>query len=559
MLNIQNVQRTGLGKSYRSSDSSGGAPNPDNFSTPGIRSQGGLNAQTNGTTPASPAVPTSQTNDILILMCFCQNTNTDFATPTDWNLISQINAGDHKVAFFWKRHDGSESSPSVTNAGWTSTNVLAAKIDAYSGCRTSGTPYEALDTNSSGSGALAGADVVTTGLKRLALQLWGRLANTASAPDAVWTESYDAGTSGGGGCRFYVDSREVIWPGTVPAASRGGTTVSYAMAGIALIGDGPDYTPPAVDFRQGLWVWDFITTVVGVANEENILLNECINTGITDLYCYTFASELVANATAIRAFIARCSILNIRVWGLDGAREYFSDLDGPQQLVDDLAAIITFNSASDPDEKFYGFHIDQEPADLGDGLAFHNGIAQSALSTVPASGVWQDTEALDREMLMRDWITTHQLLIGTCHDNGLKLSSALTTFLDDYFGEPVTCTFNGVTQNVFLHLASYIDTIALMSYSTNPSSVVQRITYELAQQNLSAEIGFALESMTGVGSGISYGDTVGKQSKAALNTDKNITKALFAGQPNFLWFNYHDWEGWKALDPASNDTSDPTA
>lgn len=309
-------------------------------------------------------------------------------------------------------------------------------------------------------------------------------------------------------------------------------------------------------YRTGMWVWDFISTVIGDANEENILLNECINSGITDLYCYTFASEIQSGYSELRSFIGKCTTLGIHVWGLDGARAYFSDLDGPQQLFDDVDAINAYNMDSVPDERFYGLMIDIEPPDSGLGQSFHNGIPSSGLSTTPGSGVWQDTEALDREYLMRDWVDIHKNLLAYCHGRDMKMASSITTFLDNYFGEPIECTYDGTTQNVFLHLKNHTDLIALMSYNTNPSTVINRVAYELSHSEL-PPIGFSAESHTGVGSGISYGDTVGKQTKDAMLEDKELIEYHFLDNLYQTMFNIHDWEGYKALSPVSNDTSSP--
>src|SRR5690606_29798803 len=42
-------------------------------------------------------------------------------------------------------------------------------------------------------------------------------------------------------------------------------------------GTSDDWKPVASPFKVGLWVWDFMDTVVGDADEENILLNECLD------------------------------------------------------------------------------------------------------------------------------------------------------------------------------------------------------------------------------------------------------------------------------------------
>ncbi len=166
---------------------------------------------------------------------------------------------------------------------------------------------------------------------------------------------------------------------------------------------------------------------------------------------------------------------------------------------------------------------------------------------------------------MRDWVEMHRQCKARCANNGLLFASALPTWFDDYFGEPITCTYDHndgagpVGQNIFLHLARYIDVICVMSYVTSTAKLVDRIRYEAeaAAAMPSIQIGNSIETVAGVGQGISYGDTRGKQTKAAALADLNAAAAMYSGLPAYNWTNIHDWSGWKALSPASTDTSIP--
>ncbi len=324
---------------------------------------------------------------------------------------------------------------------------------------------------------------------------------------------------------------------------------------------------PAKTTRRGLWVWDY-TTVIATTNETNILLNECVNSSITDLYCFTTEALITANAAAMRGFNAQANGLGIRVWGLDGDRDYFSDGSGYSNLFANIDAVIAFNAASTTAEKFCGFQIDNEPPDNNGFTTFHNDIASSALSTTPGSGLWQSTQELDREYLMRDWVEMHKQCKSRCANNGLLFASALPNWFDAYFGEPITCIFDhldgagAISQNVFLHLARYIDVGASMTYVTTASKLIEKIRYEVNRANTivpPTQIGNSIETVTGVGSGASYGDTVGKQTKAAALADLATAAAAYSGDPAYSWTNIHDWSGWKALSPASTNTSTPTS
>jgi len=527
----------------------------DFVALPAWKANGSVGAVTTGTTVSGP-LPTYAAGDILTALLICRGSSTAFTMPAGWEEAGQLTVSGNQFALFWRRATASESAPTVTNAGRTSTNLLSAQLTSWSGCGTTGTPFEGLVSNSSASGVLTGADVTATG-RRLAVQLWVRGANTASAPDGEWAERLDQGTGGGGACRYMADTATVEYAGTMPACSRGSSAQLYAMFGLAFIGVGSDLAASPNTLRRGLWVWDSITTVLGVTNEENILLNECVNSGITDLYLYSPLASFSTDAADFRSFIARATALDIRCWGMDGFRGWFSDGDGPQELYDTIDAMIAYNAASAADERFAGFHIDQEPADLDTFTAFHNGVASSALSAVAASGDWQDTEVLDREYLMRDWVEIHAECRSRLNAAGALLGTALPTWFDDYFGEPVTCTYGGTTQNVFLHLAANADDLVIMNYNTNPLSQISRIGYELPASL--AALSTAIETHTGPGTGVSYADTVGKQTKAAALADLATVRARYSDYPRFFGDAIHDWEGWKALSPTSADTSDPLA
>lgn len=201
---------------------------------PAFKASGAVGAATTGTTVSAP-LPTYAANDILIIQAICRSSVTAFSAISGWTEITQFTVDTHRVGFWWKRSSASESAPTVTNAGRTSTNLISAQMSSWSGCKATGTPYEGLGNNSSASGVLAGVAVLTAGVKRLALQLWIRGANSASAPDGEWTERLDQGTSGGGACRHMIDSAPVNNARTVAACSRGSSAQLFGMIGLALI------------------------------------------------------------------------------------------------------------------------------------------------------------------------------------------------------------------------------------------------------------------------------------------------------------------------------------
>ena len=126
--------------------------------TPAWRANGTVGAVTSGTTVNGP-LPTNSEFDILLAKAICRGSSTAFSFSAGWTEIAQLTVGGNKFAWFWRRATASESAPVVTNAGRTSTNLLSAQLVSISGCKRTGTPFEAVNTNSSASGALTGVAV----------------------------------------------------------------------------------------------------------------------------------------------------------------------------------------------------------------------------------------------------------------------------------------------------------------------------------------------------------------------------------------------------------------
>ncbi|MFN3402974.1 MAG: Ig-like domain-containing protein [Cytophagaceae bacterium] len=318
----------------------------------------------------------------------------------------------------------------------------------------------------------------------------------------------------------------------------------------------------AQTFRKGLWIWD-TSTLIGNSTQVNIVLNQCKEDKTTDIYIYAYGFLSGTAGTNMRSFISKAKCLNINVWAMDGYRGYFSDWYGPSGYYNFINQVISFNNASTANQKFFGIQGDNEPHD-GQGeprSSFHNGIPDSQLNKT-GGGVWQSTQALDREHLMRDFIKTTETAYNTCHANGLLYGQAMVSWLDNYYGEPVYCTYNGVRKQVMEHIMNYLDDYFIMSYNTNPNSVIDRVKGELAYASTlpassRPRVWAGAETHCGVGTNVSYCDTPGKNSKTTVNNDIITIENNLKNYAAYAGFNIHDWQGWKGLSPASTNSSDP--
>lgn len=103
----------------------------------------GVGASASGTGDVTPALYTGHRKDDIIFMAVQSSAQTP-ATPTDYKKTGPYvgfggaaSAGATRLTCFWKRHDGSESDPTITDTG----DHTLAVIIGIRGCVTTGNPF----------------------------------------------------------------------------------------------------------------------------------------------------------------------------------------------------------------------------------------------------------------------------------------------------------------------------------------------------------------------------------------------------------------------------------
>ncbi|MCO6501227.1 MAG: hypothetical protein J5I47_12740 [Vicingus serpentipes] len=208
---------------------------------------------------------------------------------------------------------------------------------------------------------------------------------------------------------------------------------------------------------RGLWVWN-TSAIIASTTEVNKLINQCVADGTTDIYLYAYGMLTGSNKNNMQGFISKANCNNINVWAMDGYRGYFADWYGRSGFINFINTVIEYNATSTIDQQFIGVQGDNEPQD-GQGEpqgTFHNGIKGSLLNS-SGGGVWQATEVLDREYLMRDWVDMTKEAYDTCHSHNLRYGQAMVSWLDDYYGEEIYCTYNSQYKPVVEHMMDYLD------------------------------------------------------------------------------------------------------
>jgi hypothetical protein len=300
----------------------------------------------------------------------------------------------------------------------------------------------------------------------------------------------------------------------------------------------------------GMYVWT-TDQILSDDVEQARFLNEIRACGCTQVYLYMKPRWWESFRVPLENLISALWNGNIIAYAMDGYRGYFSDAYGPSQLYSGINNMLAYNSSIF--HRFVGFMLDLEPQDgQGDGLPlFHNEIAETKLTKA---------QKADRNKLIVDWLTIHNIVWSMMQSANLRLGASLPSWTDSYYGEPMTARWQGLTQDITRFFMAMTDDYCVMSYNTNPTNAANRIIPKL---QYAATLGHAprvfggVETHLGVGSGVSYADTPPKNSKQAVLTDLNVVYSALDQYPTFAGMNIHDWVGWRMLPLAGSNTAVP--
>ncbi|KAK0364935.1 hypothetical protein LTR12_005623 [Friedmanniomyces endolithicus] len=293
-----------------------------------------------------------------------------------------------------------------------------------------------------------------------------------------------------------------------------------------------------------MWIWNSVAILASSAETDQVFTG-ALDAGVTELYLYMAPHNYGPQKPQLQTFISRATTSGLDVWALDGDRAYFPDAAGPSNFYHGIENLIAYNAAVAPHEQFLGFQADNEPQDHADYRTFHNGIPDSNLSHVPGTGLWQPTQAQDREMLLCSWLSMHETASRLLHAQGLRFGAAMPWWTEAYEGEELGVSFppegaGGRRQSVMKHMMGLVDEYVVMSYYTDPAEAVRRVEVQAAFASGMAGVGrprvfAAVEVAPGVGRRVSYGDTEGKNSRAVVLRDVGVIEEVDAGLTNRLW------------------------
>lgn len=308
------------------------------------------------------------------------------------------------------------------------------------------------------------------------------------------------------------------------------------------------------ELTRGIWVWN-TADILSSTSQICDLVEGTQHIGISDIYLYMAPSFYSQYKAALQNLISKTTSAGMRVWGLDGDRGYLDDSAGPSDFYASIENLIAYNCSVTADERFFGLQADIEPQDVGPYKTFHNDIPDSALSTEPFTGKWQDTQAQDREMLMRSWLHIHQAARDRLRSRGLCFGAAMPFWMHSYCNEEVRVSFpedTNARQGVMKYMMPLVDEYVVMSYDTVPSYAAGRVAVQAAYAStlpaaLRPRVFGSMEVGAGVGTNVSYADTAGKNSKAVVMRDMEAMVHTLRQHSAFKGIAFHHWSSWQVM------------
>ena len=141
-------------------------------------------------------------NDILITILI-DNDDDTFTTPSGWTKVHENTGGSIYLctAWYWKRATGTESGTETFTSNSDSGDVLSGTMFRFSGCVTSGAPYEDHTTAGDDDAATSAATIsaiTTEGSERLCVCLMAEQDNRAITEGSTYTLETQLSTDVGG-------------------------------------------------------------------------------------------------------------------------------------------------------------------------------------------------------------------------------------------------------------------------------------------------------------------------------------------------------------------------
>ena len=198
-----------------------------------------------------------------------------------------------------------------------------------------------------------------------------------------------------------------------------------------------------------MWVWDTKQIVISDQRMDD-LLAFCKQQNVDELFLqviYVFENDKDGNTYAemvqphlFRKFIKKATESGIRIHALDGYPEYALKTWHHKTMAI-IDCIIDYNESSEPDERFYGVHLDNEPYQI---MGF---------------------DGPQREPILVQLLEINDAMVKRIKERGSDLVFGIDIpFWFDEAALPCVITYNGKTQDAAKHLIEICDNVGIMDY-----------------------------------------------------------------------------------------------
>lgn len=179
------------------------------------------------TSGAAVAVPTgTAAGQVVLVFIYVESGNGTISGPAGFTQKASIDGTNHDLEIWWKRCTGTDSGTYAFT--WSGNPWREAVAVRFSGCITTGDPFDVTSTNTGTGGTTPAVSATTTVADTLKVWAATNFNGGAWTPPSGWTERVDTG--GGIGAATLAQAAAGA-TGSVTGSSAGGAAVSLAFLG----------------------------------------------------------------------------------------------------------------------------------------------------------------------------------------------------------------------------------------------------------------------------------------------------------------------------------------
>lgn len=268
-------------------------------------------------------------------------------------------------------------------------------------------------------------------------------------------------------------------------------------------------------FVKGIWFW----TTSRITTDADRILGNCATNHINTMYLQWNAG---VDTNSYRTFINKANALGIKVHALLGD-PHWAITSYQSTCLSNINAVIAYNASVNPNERFVGVQLDNEPY----------------LLTSPYN--WSVTN--DRAEILREWLQTSNAYVSAIRGAGLEAGATIPFWLDDSTDVQSAIALDPTNlSNFYQRIIDTYDYVAVMAYRDSDTGILSLITAEMAYPT-SPKIIIGIETTQQSPSYITFYDEGYQAAESAILSVHNSQKSL----PSYKGMAIHDYEQWEVF------------